>query len=454
MGGHVSPGKSPRPKRFVKIYAGICRANLHKTVFGLSKPGTGGPPLTSRAVRRLALLLLFLAIPVVALAQDEGGGIDVIDVSGPLDRSALEFMTESIELAATNGQVLAVLQINSKAVLDGEAYDRLVDVLSSPPLPVALWVGPAPAAAYGGAALMSIDASEAAISPGSEIGHFNPIVLGEDRQETIGPRDLLPAEDTGLALQPTLRQYLQDLDGETFTTANGPVTVSTIREFGDGVTLKTTTFRKPGLGTRFFRLAVTPEAAFFFLVIGLSVVTFEFFALGPGVAAGVASISLLLAGWGVVNLPVRWWALALAITGWAVLTVAHQKGGVLAMTVTGAILLQLAGMFFVDGAGQIDPRWWLVLPSVLGVLFFFLLAMPTVQRARLSTQTIGRDSLVGHTGRALTEFEPNGLVEVNGARWRATAHREAGIADGDEITVIGVDGLYLEVDRLEPDREI
>ncbi len=324
MGGHVSPGKSPVPKRFVKIYAGICRANLHKTVFGLSKPGTGGPPLTSWAVRRLALLILFLTISGVAQAQDQGGGIDVIDVSGPLDRSALEFMTESIELAATNGQVLAVLQINSKAVLDGEAYDRLVDVLSSPPLPVALWVGPAPSVAYGGAALMSIDASEAAISPGSEIGHLNPIVLGEDRQETIGPRDLLPAEDTGLALQPTLRQYLQDLDGETFTTANGPVTVSTIREFGDGVTLKTTTFRKPGLGTRFFRLAVTPEAAFFFLVIGLSVVTFEFFALGPGVAAGVASIWLLRAGWGLVNLPLRWWALALAITGWAVLTVAHQ----------------------------------------------------------------------------------------------------------------------------------
>ncbi len=415
--------------------------------------GTGRPLLTSRAVRRLALIVLFLVIPMVALAQDQGGGIDVIDVSGPLDRSALDFMTESIELAASNEQVLAVLQINSKAVLDGEAYDRLVDVLASPPLPVAIWVGPEPSVAYGGAALL-LRASESAISPGSEIGNFNPVVLGEDRPDIISPQDPLPAEETGLELQPTLRQYLQDLDGRTFATADGPVTVSTIQTFGEGVTLKTTTFRKPGLGTRFFRLAVTPEAAFFYLVIGLAMITFEFFALGPGVAAGVASISLLLAGWGVLNLPVRWWALALAITGWVVLTVAHQKGGVLVMTLTGAILLQLAGMFFVDGVGQIDPRWWLVLPSVLAVLFFFLLAMPTVQRARLSTQTIGRDSLIGHAGRALTEFDPNGMVEVNGARWRATAHREAGIAKGDEVAVIGVDGLYLEVDPLEPDREI
>ncbi len=123
------------------------------------------------------------------------------------------------------------------------------------------------------------------------------------------------------------------------------------------------------------------------------------------------------------------------------------------MTGLGAILLQIGGMFFIDGGGQIDPRWWLILPSVLAALFFFLLAMPTVQRARLSTQTIGRDSLVGHIGRALVDFDPDGLVEVNGARWRATAHREAGIAEGDEVSVTGVDGLYLEVDRPDPNRE-
>jgi membrane-bound serine protease (ClpP class) len=188
-------------------------------------------------------------------------------------------------------------------------------------------------------------------------------------------------------------------------------------------------------------------------VVGLSIVTFEFFALGPGVAAGVAAISLILAGWGIVNLPIRWWALALAIVGWGVLTAAYQRGGVLVMTVGGTVLLQIAGMFYVDGQGQIDPRWYLVLPSVVAVLFFFLIAMPTVQRARLSTQTIGREGLVGHVGTAIVDFDPEGLVEVDGARWRATAHREAELKLGSQIVVSGVDGLFLEVDRIESERE-
>jgi membrane-bound ClpP family serine protease len=326
-------------------------------------------------------------------------------------------------------------------------------LIGTPPVPVATWIGPAPAGASGGAFLIFYAADNRAIAPGSQIGPTNPVVLGEDREFVISPLQPISAEQTNFELQPTLRQYLQALDGRTFTTTSGEVTGSTRESLAGGVTVKQVTFKKPGLVTRFFRLAVNPEAAFFFLVVGLSIVTFEFFALGPGVAAGVASISLLLGGWGIVTLPVRWWALGLALVGWWALTAAHQKGGILLFSLAGAIALQIGGTFFVYGNGQIDPRWWLVLPSVLAALFFFLLAMPTVQRARLSTQTIGHESLIGRTGLALIVFDPNGTVEVNGAKWRATAHREAGIVEGSEIIVTGVDGLFLEVERSDADRE-
>jgi membrane-bound serine protease (ClpP class) len=380
-----------------------------------------------------------------ACTEPTGGGIEVIDVSGPLDASALDFMSDSIEAAARIGQEIAVVQLNSRTVLDGEAFDRLARLIETPPLPVAVWVGPSPAFAFGAAARLTELASQSAIAPpDSVIGHFEPAILGEDPGQTDQE---VSAANAGLDLQPALRQYLQDLNGATFETSEGPVEVSTIEETSGGVTTKPTTLRKPGLGTRFFRLAITPEAAFFFLVIGLTIAVFEFYALGPGVAAGVAAISLILGGWGLVTLPTNWWSFALIVFGFVVLVTAHQAGGIFALTLVGAVMLQLAGMFLIDGRGQIDPRWWLVLPSVLGVLFFFLLAMPTVQRARLSTETIGREGLIGETGIALVDFDPDGMVEVRGARWRGTAHREAGITVGDEIAVTGVDGLYLEVER-------
>jgi membrane-bound serine protease (ClpP class) len=394
-------------------------------------------------VRRTLLItgLLF----VVAACSSEGEaepGIDVIDVSGPLDASALDFMRISIDEAAADGQVLAVLQINSPAVLDGEALSALEQVLDRPPLPVASWVGPAPALANGGIGQIVLDIEQASISPGSEID-LTPMIAGQESPVLDHP---ITAEESGLDLQSTIRQYLQDLDGVTFATAAGPVIVETLVPFEGGVTLREVTFRQPGLATRFWRLAATPEAAFFFLVVGLTIASFEFFAIGPGVAAGVAAVALLLAGWGIVTLPVRWWALALALLGWALLTAAYQKGGVFALTIAGAVMLQVAGSFYVFGSGQIDPRWYLVLPSVLAALFFFLLAMPTVQRARFSTRTIGRDGLIGEKGVAVEGFDPDGVVEVRGARWRATAHREAGLTAGSEILVSGVDGMFLEVE--------
>lgn len=403
-----------------------------------------------RSLLFLVLLSLWLLSACSVSTEDPGAslpGTDVVDVSGPLDASALGFIVSAIETASEQGQQLVLLQLNSPAVLDRESFDKVVAIVENPPLPVVVWLGPAPAVAYGGVADLVMNAPVAGAAPGSRLGRGQPTVAGSG---TGGDQTDVRAEDTDLDLQPTFRQYLQALDGAVLPTSSGDVQVATLRPFEQdgvaGVTLRTVTFRKPPLSTRFFRLAVTPEAAFFFLVVGLTLVTFEFYALGPGVAAGVAALSLWLGAWGIVNLPVRWWAIAIAIAGWALLTMAHQRGGVFVFTVLGAIFLQVGGVFFVDGSGQIDTRWWLILPSVLAALFFFLMAMPTVQRSRLSTQTIGRESLVGLAGSAISPFDPEGIVEVNGARWKATAHREAGLVAGSPIVVVGVDGLFLEVE--------
>ncbi|MEX0946149.1 MAG: hypothetical protein WD064_02150, partial [Acidimicrobiia bacterium] len=216
-------------------------------------------------MRRPLRPLAILALVLFSACATEEGGIDVIDVSGPLDTSALEFMRVSIESAAENGQEVAVLQVDSPAVLDEAGLAELIEIVRDPPLPVATWVGPAPAMALGSVSQLVEASQHNAISPFSR----------------FGPEGT-PAEKTGLDLQPTIRQYLQDLDGETFHTSAGPVVVETLKPFEDGVTLKTVTFRQPGLGTRFFRLAATPETAFFFLAIGLTIVSFEFFAIGPG----------------------------------------------------------------------------------------------------------------------------------------------------------------------------
>lgn len=419
-------------------------------------------------VRRVVLslcLLLFLVAPVSVSAQTDEPRVDVITLSGPLDGEAVTFAIDTIaEVAAMNTEVV-VVQLDSPAVVaEEEDFERLLDVVEAPPVPLAVWVGPAPARAFGGALDLVAAAPLSLAAPGAEIGLAEPTIAA-DRSDTD---TALPPELADAVLEvtspvdgvvdetiPTIRQVVESLDGATFDLEDGPRQVSTLTtlevEGEEQVTTVSTVFHEPGYWSAFLRLAVSPEAAFFFLVAGLTVAAFEFYAIGPGIAAGVAAVSLFLASSGIASLPLRWWAMALVGVGWAIMTASYQLGSVAALSTIGAIALGVGGLWFVDGAPQLQMNPLVTLVIVAGVVAFYVVAMPTVARSRFSTRTIGRAHLVGKEGTATVDFEPDGEVDVDGARWQATAHREAGITAADRIRVVEVSGTVLEVEPVPTD---
>ena len=208
-------------------------------------------------------------------------------------------------------------------------------------------------------------------------------------------------------------------------------------------------FVKPDLWDRFLRLASRPEAAFFFLLAGIAIATFEFYAAGAGVAAAVAALSLFLAGYGWATLPMNWWAVVLALFGLLLYTWDFQQNRLGLGSVGGTIALLIGGFFYTNAAPQYTPAWWGVLITVIGIALFYGFALTTVVRSRFSTLTIGREYLVGKQGTAETDFDPEGVVVVDGARWRARSHRAAGLGPGDPIQVVEVNGILLEVGPTE-----
>jgi membrane-bound serine protease (ClpP class) len=394
--------------------------------------------------RRFSSVLLLLAALVVAMpvaAQEDDAPVDIIEIKGPLDGLGIGYVMDEIEASAQDGAMAVIIQIDSPGAVSTEIND-LIGLIRNPPLPVATWVGPAPARAYGGALQLLLAAPVRLAALGSEVGYLSPRVAGtgggleihagytlEDIETFEGSFEV-SAPLPGLidATPPADRQAVAVLDGSSFTVGGELITLSTLREVEvDGETITTTVpvrFRQPGVLTRTARTALAPEAAFFFLIAGLAVAVFEFYAVGPGVAAGVAGASLLMAGYGLV-----------------------QRGRFRVLSVVGALALLGGGFTFTDGAPQIVPNAWGVIFAVIGFWLFYQFAMPTVARARFSTPTIGREHMLGRSGVATGDFSPDGEVEVDGARWSATAHREADIAKGDRVVVAGIDGLFLEVEK-------
>jgi membrane-bound serine protease (ClpP class) len=84
--------------------------------------------------------------------------------------------------------------------------------------------------------------------------------------------------------------------------------------------------------------------------------------------------------------------------------------------------------------------------GVGGLALFMVAGMPSMVRARFSTPTIGRQSMIGEMGTAVGTVSPEGTVEVRGAPWRARTNRATPIEAGAIVRVIGIDGLLLEVE--------
>jgi membrane protein implicated in regulation of membrane protease activity len=59
--------------------------------------------------------------------------------------------------------------------------------------------------------------------------------------------------------------------------------------------------------------------------------------------------------------------------------------------------------------------------------------------------SVGAEALVGRTARVVRPCRPLGYVRLDGELWEARC--EAGADRGDEVSVVGLDGLTLVVER-------
>lgn len=418
--------------------------------------------------RFIALTCLLLAsLPAVSAfaAAGDTSAVDIVELEGPMDQRLLDFAVHAIE---TSNAQLVVLQIDSPGISSGDPAE-LRALLADPPVALASYVGLRPARALGGAGVIALEAPLRIAAPGVEIGLLDPMVIRSDLAAPAGfspdgvPVDLYrevvlvdgPIAGVVDVVEPSLVQLIIDLDGASFDVKDESVVLATaqtvVGDDGQAVTVPAgeTRFVRPGLWTRFLRLASTPEATFLFLVFGLAAAAFEFYAAGGGLTAGIAALALFPAGYGLATLPIRWWAVGLALIGVVLYTADFQQVRLAWRSLLGTVLLLVGGLALTDAAPQFSPKIWAVLLTVLGFAAFYGFAMTTVVRSRFSTRTIGRDHLVGRQGLAHTALSPDGTVMVEGALWRAHSTRAANIREGDTVEIIEVRGIVLEVDPLD-----
>jgi membrane-bound serine protease (ClpP class) len=390
-----------------------------------------------------ALVLSSLATVAGAQSVNEGR-IDVVQVNGLIDPANAALIHSSIRDAQRSHSEVVVFQLDASGAVDVDVNALLHDVSAST-VPVTVWVGPSGGGARGAAALLARTAAFAAVAPGAHLGPVDPI-----RYDDTSFKVDVPLKDV-TAKASTLLEFIGLLDGRPLQTASGTVQPTTIkvRELNGRPVREPAGevhFRKLGLGGQVAHTLDTPWVAYFLFIVGLALIVFEFFSVGVGVAGFVGAIALIGACFGFSHLPVEPWAIALLLLGLFGMSIDVQAGSLGPWTFIGAGALVAGSVWLYGGSARLDPSWWVLVLVIAGTMVFMLSGMTAMVRSRFSTPTIGREDLVGEMGRAEADVDPDGVVRIRDALWRARTNRATPIHAGDSVRVVSIEGVVLEVE--------
>jgi membrane-bound serine protease (ClpP class) len=98
-------------------------------------------------------------------------------------------------------------------------------------------------------------------------------------------------------------------------------------------------------------ILLNPNVAYLLLVSGLLMAVMAVLAPGTGLLEIGAFFALLLAGYGIYNLPINYWALGLVILGMVAFVLAVRRPRRLAFLVVSILSLVVGSVFLFQGDG-------------------------------------------------------------------------------------------------------
>jgi len=438
-------------------------------------------------VRRLAIGMLTLVAGLTLIgpsvnAQDDSDTdvgapiprVDVLQVSGFIDPILVDTIDGAVDRAVRDGSQALILQVNSDGTIVGDdVVEELLVRIATAPIPIGIWVGPSGARFYGTAAQLLAVADVTGMAPGARVGHIgvplDPPGMPDGVSVDFGvAEERLRNDSVGLSDARLLDVFKQRIDDEGIPTIanmvaamdgyeeNGTVLVTTeLVVLDDGATrfdtVSVVRFAKLTLVDQLFHTVASPPVAYLLLLTGLALLLFEFFTAGVGIAGAVGAVCTVLAFTGLAVLPTRPWAVVLIILAMIASAVDVQVGIPRFWTGTGIVLTVIGSWFLFESipGASMRPSWLALFAGISGISLTFIVGMPSMVRTRFATPTIGREWMIGREGTAIDAIDPEGLVNVGSATWRARANRATPIAAGDPIRVAAIDGVTLDVEPLE-----
>lgn len=195
-------------------------------------------------------------------------------------------------------------------------------------------------------------------------------------------------------------------------------------------------------------ILLNPNLVYLFIIGGFSLAFMAILAPGTGILEITALFVLILAGWGIFNLPINYWALALLILAVFPPLIALRKTKKMYFLGISVISLVVGSAYLLKGDNwyslAISPGLAIVVSVIIGGLFW-IVTKKTLE-ADEAPPSHDLSTLIGAVGEAKSNIHQEGSVQVNKELW--TARSKDPIEMGSQIRVVDREGFVLVVEQI------
>jgi len=360
---------------------------------------------------------MFKVISVLIFAVINITQLSIFEIEGVFSNAHVNSVERYFSENKSNSNDLFVVQYNATDSTD-KAIEDFINLLNSENTYKAIWVGPNKTTIdYN--LIKSFDF--VGISPGTIISNYveDNFIEGVCNLNTCTSNTLTITAQEGVykdyLIVGTLGAFLEKLGSETIISNLDNETNLTFKLETDEV--QVIKFNKPSLAERFYIAIANPLFSYLFFALGFSLIGLELFAIGPGLMAFIGALLIGLSSMVFSEFGLNYYGLILFAISFFMFIKVLSRGffGYLGLV---ALFFLHSSAILMYSNYSINVNSWLLLLASAVVAFFYFIAIPTVIRSRLTTDTNGMGSFEGKNVQLIEKiYDSKGIVEYNNNRF-------------------------------------
>ena len=356
-------------------------------------------------------------LPILFFAAVNVTQISIFEIEGIFSSGHINAIERYFDENKINDDELFIVQYNANDVSQ-ESVIQLGEILESVTIPKAIWVGPNKTEIN---AELLKDFDFVGLSPGTLVTNMcqntneilfdtNPCLDSSSTMLVTGEEDIYER----YMIVGSIGAFIENLGMEDIS-SNLDNSVGIVNFDINSTAIEEIKFIKPSLAERFYISISNPLFTYMFFGLGFALIGLELFAIGPGIMAFIGALLISFSSMTFYEFGLNYYGLFIFLISFLTYIKILSRGyfGFLGI---GSFLILHSSCLLMFNNYDLKINQFLMFGCSIMLAFFYFIAIPTVIRSRLTTDTSAMSSLGGKKAQVVKVLNEKQVLVKLGAK--------------------------------------